>query len=62
MGAKLNVSTFPQLLGRHYRSRGIQVFVAAVIFLGMPLYAAVVMKVVLSLLNRFSRLILIFHF
>lgn len=22
MGAKLNVSTFPQLLGRHYRSRG----------------------------------------
>ena len=44
MGAKLNVSTFPQLLGRHYRSRGIQVFVAAVIFLGMPLYAAVVMK------------------
>lgn len=25
MGAKLNVSTFPQLLGRHYRSRGIQV-------------------------------------
>ena len=44
MGAKLNVSTFPQLLGRHYHSRGIQVFVAAVIFLGMPLYAAVVMK------------------
>ena len=44
MGARLNVSTFPQLLGRHYRSRGIQVFVAAVIFLGMPLYAAVVMK------------------
>lgn len=44
MGVKLNVSTFPQLLGKHYRSRGIQVFVAAVIFLGMPLYAAVVMK------------------
>ena len=44
MGAKLNVSTFPQLLGRHYRSRTIQVFIAAVIFLGMPLYAAVVMK------------------
>lgn len=44
MGAKLNVSTFPQLLGRHYRSRKIQVFIAAVIFLGMPLYAAVVMK------------------
>lgn len=44
MGAKLNVSTFPQLLGRHYRSRYIQIFIAAVIFLGMPLYAAVVMK------------------
>ena len=44
MGAKLNVSTFPQLLGRHFRSRNIQVFIAAVIFLGMPLYAAVVMK------------------
>ena len=44
MGAKLNVSTFPQLLGRHFRSRNIQVFIAAVIFIGMPLYAAVVMK------------------
>ncbi len=44
MGAKLNVSTFPQLLGRHFRSRNIQVFIAAVIFVGMPLYAAVVMK------------------
>lgn len=44
MGAKLNVSTFPQLLGRHYRSRYIQIFIAAIIFLGMPLYAAVVMK------------------
>ncbi|MFR4462296.1 MAG: sodium:solute symporter family transporter [Bacteroides xylanisolvens] len=43
-GAKLNVSTFPQLLGRHFRSRNIQVFIAAVIFIGMPLYAAVVMK------------------
>ena len=44
MGAKLNVSTIPQLLGRHFRSRNIQVFIAAVIFVGMPLYAAVVMK------------------
>ena len=42
--SKLNVSTFPQLLGRHFRSRNIQVFIAAVIFIGMPLYAAVVMK------------------
>lgn len=44
IGAKLNVSTFPQLLGKYYRSRNIQVFIATVIFLGMPLYAAVVMK------------------
>ena len=44
LGAKLNVSTFPQLLGSYYRSRSIRVFVAAIIFLGMPLYAAVVMK------------------
>ncbi len=44
LGAKLNVSTFPQLLGRYYHSRTIRVFVAAVIFTGMPLYAAVVMK------------------
>lgn len=44
LGAKLNVGTFPHLLGRYYRSRGVRVFVAAVIFLGMPLYAAVVMK------------------
>lgn len=44
LGVKLNAGTFPQLLGRHYRSRSVQVFVAAVIFLGMPLYAAVVMK------------------
>lgn len=44
IGAKLNVSTFPQFLGRYYKSRGVQVFVAAIIFLGMPLYAAVVMK------------------
>jgi len=44
MGVKLNVSTFPQLLGRHYHSRATQVFVAVVIFVGMPLYTAVVMK------------------
>lgn len=44
LGAKLNVGTFPQLLGRHYRSRTVQVFVATIIFVGMPLYAAVVMK------------------
>lgn len=44
LGVKLNVGTFPQLLGRHYRSRSIQIFIAAIIFIGMPVYAAVVMK------------------
>ncbi|MDR2969583.1 MAG: sodium:solute symporter family protein [Tannerellaceae bacterium] len=44
LGVKYNARTFSQLLGLHYKSRGIQVFIAAVIFIGMPLYAAVVMK------------------
>lgn len=44
LGEKYNARTFPQLLGAHYKSRSIQVFIAAVIFIGMPLYAAVVMK------------------
>lgn len=44
LGAKHGARTFSQLLGFHYRSRTIQVFVATVIFIGMPLYAAVVMK------------------
>ena len=44
LGAKYNSRTFAQLLGIHYGSRSIQVFIAAVIFIGMPLYAAVVMK------------------
>ena len=44
LGVIHNARTFPQLLGAHYNSRGIQIFIAAVIFIGMPLYAAVVMK------------------
>lgn len=44
LGAKLQAKTFPQLLGSNYKSKPIQVFAAAVILLGMPLYAAVVMK------------------
>jgi SSS family solute:Na+ symporter len=44
LGARYNARTFPQFLGLHYGSRTIQVFVAAVVFVGMPLYAAVVMK------------------
>jgi SSS family solute:Na+ symporter len=44
LGAKHNARTFSQLLGFHYGSRHIRMFVATVIFIGMPLYAAVVMK------------------
>ncbi|MDR1380944.1 MAG: sodium:solute symporter family protein [Tannerella sp.] len=44
LGEKYNASTFPQFLGLHYGSRGIQVFIAAIVFIGMPLYTAVVMK------------------
>lgn len=44
LGVKHGASTFPELLGKHYDSRAIQIFIAAIIFLGMPLYAAVVMK------------------
>lgn len=44
LGAEHGARTFAQLLGLHYKSRTIQVFIAVVIFIGMPLYAAVVMK------------------
>jgi SSS family solute:Na+ symporter len=44
LGEIHNANTFPQLLGLHYGSRTVQVFIAGVIFIGMPLYAAVVMK------------------
>ena len=44
LGEKYNANTFPQFLGLHYKSRTVQIFVAAVIFIGMPLYTAVVMK------------------
>ena len=44
LGAKHNARTFSQLLGFHYNSRHIRMFIATIIFIGMPLYAAVVMK------------------
>ena len=44
LGVRHNAHTFAQLLGLHYASRHIKIFVAAVIFIGMPLYAAVVIK------------------
>ncbi|MDR0429247.1 MAG: sodium:solute symporter family protein [Tannerellaceae bacterium] len=44
LGVQHGARTFAQLLGLHYKSRAIQIFIAAIIFIGMPLYAAVVMK------------------
>ena len=44
LGAQLQAHTFAQFLGSFYGSEHIRKFVAAVIFIGMPLYAAVVIK------------------
>ncbi|MDD6210345.1 MAG: sodium:solute symporter family protein [Bacteroidales bacterium] len=44
LGAQLGAHTFAQFLGNFYQSEHVRKFVAAVIFIGMPLYAAVVIK------------------
>ena len=43
MGHNLNAMTFPELLGKRFDSRFIQYGSGLVIFLGMPLYASVVL-------------------
>ena len=43
MGHNLNAMTFPELLGKRFDSKFIQYFSGIVIFLGMPLYASVVL-------------------
>ena len=43
LGQKLNVQTFPELLGKSYNSHFIRWFTALVILIGMPLYAAAVL-------------------
>lgn len=43
MGHNLNAMTFPELLAKRFDSRFIQYFSGLVIFLGMPLYASVVL-------------------
>jgi len=43
MGHNLNALTFPEFLSRRFNSKFIQYFSGAVIFLGMPLYASVVL-------------------
>lgn len=43
MGHHLDAHTFPELLGKRFQSKGIQVFVGFVIVLFMPLYTAAVL-------------------
>jgi solute:Na+ symporter, SSS family len=43
MGHKLNAHTFPEFLGNRYESKTIQVMCGLIIFIAMPLYAAVVL-------------------
>ncbi|MGI5914769.1 MAG: sodium:solute symporter family protein [Bacteroidales bacterium] len=44
IGKRLEAHTFAEFLGKYYESNFVKYFVAAVIFLTMPLYAAVVLK------------------
>lgn len=43
IGHRLDAHTFPELLGRRYQSKFIQVFVGLIIFFFMPLYGAAVL-------------------
>jgi SSS family solute:Na+ symporter len=43
VGHRLDAHTFPELLGRRYQSKFIQIFTGLVIFLFMPFYAAAVL-------------------
>lgn len=44
IGHRLDAHTFPEFLGKRFNSKAIQVFAGAIIFISMPLYAAVVLK------------------
>ena len=43
IGAALGANTFPEFIGKRYRSNGLRVFAAAIIFLFIPLYSSVVL-------------------
>jgi len=43
MGHRLDAHTFPEFLGNRFQSKSIQVLASLIIFLAMPLYAAVVL-------------------
>lgn len=44
IGHHLNAHTFPEFLGNFYNSKKIQLLAGSIIFIGMPIYAAVVLK------------------
>ena len=44
LGAKLGASTFADLLGKIYKSKGIRMFTAVIIIVMMPIYCAAVLK------------------
>jgi SSS family solute:Na+ symporter len=43
MGHRLDAHTFPELIGRRYKSRALQILAGVIIFLFIPLYAAAVL-------------------
>ena len=43
IGAALGANTFPDFIGKRYRSNGLKIFIAAIIFLFIPLYSSVVL-------------------
>ena len=53
IGLNLDAHTFPELLGRHFKSAFIQRFMGIVIFLFMPLYAAAVLIGASKILEHF---------
>ena len=43
MGHNLDAHTFPEFIGARFQSKGIQMLIGTIIFIAMPLYAAVVL-------------------
>jgi len=43
VGAALGANTFPDFIGKRFRSNGLKIFIAAIIFLFIPLYSSVVL-------------------
>ena len=43
MGVALSAATFPEFIGKRYRSNGLKLLVAGIIFLFIPLYSSVVL-------------------